>query len=112
MSVAEIIAVLSALKALGFDMVLILSLVIISLIATIVAIVASWKLVSFFTKGFKESVDSVKVSLSELTLSVKRVNETITSHMDITEKQMLDGEKRFGNIEKELKEIKVHVGLK
>ena len=45
-------------------------------------------------------------------MPVKRVNETITSHMDITEKQMLDGEKRFGNIEKELKEIKAHVGLK
>lgn len=112
MTGAEIIAFFTALKALGVDTVLILSLIVISLFGALVAVIASWKLVNFFTKGFKESVDSAKMALAELTLLVKNLNLTLTSHIERTDKQMLEGEKRFEGIDEEIKKIKAHVGLK
>ena len=92
---AELIALFTTAKALGFDMAIISSMMVIALMLLIFSTVVIWKLVTPF-----------KSMMSELTLSVKSLTDTLSEHVKKVDARMTNGDNRFLSIEKEIEAIK------
>lgn len=97
---AELIALFTTAKALGFDMAIISSMMVIAFMLLIFSTVVIWKLVNPF-KGM----------MSELTISVKSLTETLTEHIKKVDARMSNGDNRFLAIEHEIKLIKEKLNL-
>lgn len=92
---AELIALFTTAKALGFDMTIILSMMVIALMLMVFSTAIVWKLVTPFSN-----------SVRELTLSVKTLTDTLDKHVSQIDKRMDDGETRFKMIEIEIEKLK------
>jgi len=92
---AELIALFTTAKALGFDMTIILSMMVIALMLVIFAAVLIKKLISPFGE-----------SMAKLTRSVDDLNSTLKSHIQKFDKRMDEGDNRFHAIENEIAHMK------
>lgn len=91
---AELITLFTTAKALGFDMTLILSMMVIALMLVIFAAVLIKKLISPFGE-----------SMAKLTKSVDDLNTTLKSHIEKFDKRMDEGDNRFHAIEGRLHDL-------
>lgn len=81
-------------KALGFDMTIILSMMVVALMLVIFAYVMVKKFLSPFSQG-----------LDKLTSSVEALTQTLREHVEKFDKRLDEGDARFLKIEKQLYDL-------
>ncbi len=96
----EILTLFSTAKALGFDLNLILSMMVIALMLLIFSGTIIWKL-----------TNPMKIAISDMSRSFDKLVDTVTNKMEFISERIAEGDKRFKTLEHQIEEIKRHIGL-